>query len=93
MNVANPFKDWVITHYDEYINSIKTADAFYRNINTFYDNADHYTIHYHYTYIKGILYLVLMIGSVILDIYNVPETKNRIPISVMGFAYDATDWW
>jgi hypothetical protein len=28
-----------------------------------------------------------MLGSVILDIYDVPETKNRIPIAVTGFAY------
>jgi hypothetical protein len=35
------------------------------------------TIHYHYTYIKGELYLVLMLGEYILDIYDVPETKWR----------------
>ena len=83
MKVANPFKDRVMTHYDEYINSLKTADAFYRNINSFYDNVNHYTIHYHYTYINDVLYLALMLGSVIIDIYNVPETDNRIPIAVM----------
>ena len=94
LHVANKFKDWVITNYDEYINSIKTSDAFYRDINTFYQKETGlFTIHYHYTYIKKKLYRVLMLGSVILDIYDVPETKNRIPIAVTGFAYTGTDWW
>ena len=76
-------------HYDEYIESIKTTDAWYRDINTFRDNkTGTYTIHYHYTHIKDELRLVLMLGSQILDIYDVPETHNkRIPIAVTGFAY------
>lgn len=37
LKVPNPFKDWVIRHYDEYIESIKTTDAWYRDINTFWD--------------------------------------------------------
>jgi chemotaxis methyl-accepting protein methylase len=83
LHVANKFKDRVINNYDEYINSIKTSDAFYRDINTFYQKETGlFTIHYHYTYIKKKLYRVLMLGSVILDIYDVPETKNRIPIAV-----------
>lgn len=94
LKVANKFKDWVMTHYDEYIESIKVNDAFYRDINTFYEKeTGMFTIHYHYTYIKKKLYLVLMIGSVILDIYDVPETNNRIPVAVTGFAYTGGDWW
>lgn len=35
-----------------------------------------------------------MLGSRILDIYDVPETNNkRIPIAVSGFAYEGADWW
>ena len=72
---------------------MKTNDAFKRNINTFYNKeTGMVTIHYHYTYIKGQLYLVLMLGEYILDIYDVPETKyknkNRIPVAVTGFAYE-----
>lgn len=62
LHVANKFKDWVINNYDEYINSIKTSDAFYRDINTFYQKETGlFTIHYHYTYIKKKLYRVLML--------------------------------
>lgn len=92
--VKSEWKDWIMTHYDEYIESIKDRDSFLRNISTFYDkNTGHYTIHYHYTYIDDVLYLVLMLGEVILDIYNVPETDNIIPISVTWFAYTSSDWW
>jgi hypothetical protein len=83
-----------MTHYDEYIDSIKTNDGFYRDINTFYQKeTGMFTIHYHYTYIKKKLYKVLMLGSQILDIYDVPETNNVIPIAVTGFAYTGGDWW
>lgn len=35
-----------------------------------------------------------MLGGVIIDIYDVPETHNkRIPIAVTGFAYEGTDRW
>lgn len=62
LKVANKFKDWVMTHYDEYIESIKVNDAFYRDINTFYEKeTGMFTIHYHYTYIKKKLYRVLML--------------------------------
>lgn len=90
LKVHNPFKDWVMRHYDEYIESIRTTDAWYRDINTFWEKSTgHYTIHYHYTYIKDELYLVLMLGSQIIDIYDVPETHGkRIPVAVMGFAYE-----
>jgi hypothetical protein len=41
------------------------------------------TIHYHYTKIDGIYYLVLMLADVIIDIRDIPETKGkRIPIAV-----------
>ena len=94
LHVANKRKDWVMTHYDEYIDSIKTNDGFYRDINTFYQKeTGMYTIHYHYTYIKKKLYKVLMLWSQILDIYDVPETNNVIPIAVTGFAYTGGDWW
>lgn len=28
-----------------------------------------------------------------MDIYDVPETDNVIPVAVYGFAYEASDWW
>lgn len=98
LDVKNKFKDRVCCHYDEFIDSQKTTDSFHRNINTFYDKVSWMvTIHYHYTYIKGELYLVLMLGEYILDIYDVPETKwrwkNRMPIAVTGFAYEGSDRW
>jgi hypothetical protein len=41
------------------------------------------TIHYHYTKIEDLYYLVLMLGEVIIDIKDIPETKGkRIPIAV-----------
>jgi hypothetical protein len=33
-----------------------------------------------------------MLSDQILDIYDVPETNNIIPVAVYGFAYDAADW-
>lgn len=72
-------------NYDIYIESLKNTSAWYRDINTFYggDETGTYTIHYHYTYIDDELRLVLMLGSHIIDIYDVPETGNkRIPIAV-----------
>jgi hypothetical protein len=52
------------------------------------------TIHYHYTKIDDLYYLVLMIGEVIMDIRDIPETKGkRIPIAVTGFAYNSADRW
>lgn len=96
LKVANPWKDRVMRNYDEYIQSIKNTDSWYRDINTFYmQETWHFKIHYHYTHINGELRLVLMLGGVIIDIYDVPETHNkRIPIAVTGFAYEGTDrWW
>ena len=94
------FKEMIIHHYDVYLNGLETEDAFLRNICTCYNSTTgHYTIHYHYTYIydeetkENKLYLVLMLCDQILDIYDVPETDNKIPIAVYGFAYDAQDWW
>lgn len=94
------FKEMIIHHYDIYLNWLETEDAFLRNICTCYNSTTgHYTIHYHYTYIydeetkENKLYLVLMLCDQILDIYDVPETDNKIPIAVYGFAYDAQDWW
>jgi hypothetical protein len=90
----------IIHNYDVYINGLETEDAFLRSISTCYNaTTGHYTIHYHYTYIydeetkENKLYLVLMLCDQILDIYDVPETDNKIPIAVYGFAYDAQDWW
>lgn len=86
----------VIHNYDEYINWLKTVSAFYRNISTFYDKWTwQITIHYHYTKIKKKYYLVQMIGWVIIDIKDIPETQwKRIPIAVTWFAYDSSDrWW
>lgn len=87
-------------NYDTYLNGLETEDAFLRNICTCYNaTTGHYTIHYHYTYIydedtkENKLYLVLMLCDQIMDIYDVPETDNIIPIAVYGFAYDAQDWW
>lgn len=98
---ANPdFKEMILHNYDVYLNGLETEDAFLRNICTCYNSTTgHYTIHYHYTYIydedtgENKLYLVLMLCDQILDIYDVPETDNIIPIAVYGFAYDAQDWW
>lgn len=93
------FKDMILNHYDVYVNGMETEDAFLRNISTCYNTYTwHYTIHYHYTYIydeeskENKLYLVLMLADHILDIYDVPETNNIIPVAVYGFAYDAQDW-
>lgn len=94
------FKEMIINNYDVYINGLETEDAFLRSISTCYNaTTGHYTIHYHYTYIydeetgENKLYLVLMLCDQILDIYDVPETHNIIPIAVYGFAYDSQDWW
>ena len=94
------FKEMIMHNYDVYLNGLETEDAFLRNICTCYNSTTwHYTIHYHYTYIydeekgENKLYLVLMLCDQILDIYDVPETDNIIPIAVYGFAYDAQDWW
>lgn len=94
------FKEMIMHNYDVYLNWLETEDAFLRNICTCYNSTTgHYTIHYHYTYIydeekgENKLYLVLMLCDQILDIYDVPETDNIIPIAVYGFAYDAQDWW
>ena len=94
------FKEMILNHYDVYIDGLKNEDAFLRSISTCYNNSTgHYTIHYHYTYIydeeknENKLYLVLMLCDQIMDIYDVPETDNIIPIAVYGFAYDAQDWW
>ena len=94
------FKEMILHNYDVYLNGLETEDAFLRNICTCYNSTTwHYTIHYHYTYIydeekgENKLYLVLMLCDQILDIYDVPETDNIIPIAVYGFAYDAQDWW
>ena len=94
------FKELILHHYDVYINGLETDDAFLRSISTCYNpNTWHYTIHYHYTYIydeetgENKLYLVLMLSDMIMDIYDVPETDNIIPVAVYGFAYDAQDWW
>lgn len=94
------FKEMILHNYDVYLNGLETEDAFLRNICTCYNSTTgHYTIHYHYTYIydedtgDNKLYLVLMLCDQILDIYDVPETDNIIPIAVYGFAYDAQDWW
>ena len=94
------FKEMILNHYDVYVDGLKNEDAFLRSISTCYNNSTwHYTIHYHYTYIydeeknENKLYLVLMLCDQILDIYDVPETDNIIPIAVYWFAYDAQDWW
>ena len=94
------FKEQIMWNYDTYIDGLTTQDAFLRNICTCYNSSTgHYTIHYHYTYIydedtkENKLYLVLMLCDQIMDIYDVPETDNIIPIAVYGFAYDAQDWW
>ena len=94
------FKEQIMWNYDTYVDGLRTEDAFLRNICTCYNKSTgHYTIHYHYTYIydedtkENKLYLVLMLCDQILDIYDVPETDNVIPIAVYGFAYDAQDWW
>ena len=94
------FKEQIMWNYDTYVDWLRTEDAFLRNICTCYNKSTgHYTIHYHYTYIydeeswENKLYLVLMLCDQILDIYDVPETDNIIPIAVYGFAYDAQDWW
>ena len=94
------FVEMIVNNYDVYINWLETEDAFLRSICTCYNSTTgHYTIHYHYTYIydeetgEDKLYLVLMLCDQILDIYDVPETDNVIPVAVYGFAYDAQDWW
>jgi len=94
------FKEMILNNYDVYINWLQTEDAFLRSIDTCYNSTTgHYTIHYHYTYIydedtgENKLHLVLMLCDQIMDIYDVPETDNIIPVAVYGFAYDAQDWW
>jgi len=98
--VNQDYKEMILWHYDVYINGLKTEDAFIRSIDTCYNpTTGHYTIHYHYTYIydeesgENNLYLVLMLWDQILDIYDVPETDNVIPIAVYWFAYDSEDRW
>ena len=93
-------KEQIMYSYDEWVASKKTESAFLRNICACYSPKTwHYTIHYHYTYIRdedeqrNILYLALMIWDVILDIYNVPWTNNIIPVAVTWFAYTSGDWW
>ena len=85
----------VIHNYDEYVWWLKTESAFMRNIGTFYNpETQMVTIHYHYTKIDGLYYLVLMIWWVIIDIKDIPETWwKKIPIAVTGFAYNSADWW
>lgn len=100
VSVNAEFKEMIMNHYDVYVRGLVTDDAFLRSISTCYNaSTGHYTIHYHYTYIydedtgENKLYLALMLCDQILDIYDVPETDNIIPIAVYGFAYDAEDWW
>lgn len=94
------YKEQILHDYDTYINGLETEDAFLRSVCTCYNSTTgHYTIHYHYTYVydkeknENVLYLVLMLWDHILDIYDVPETDNLIPVAVYGFAYEASDWW
>lgn len=85
----------IINNYDEYIAWLENQSAFMRNIWSFYNQETWMvTLHYHYTKIDGLYYLVLMIGAVIIDIRDIPETKWKlIPIAVTGFAYNSADWW
>lgn len=86
----------IIHNYDEYISGLKNESAFMRHIGSFYNPDDgNVTIHYHYTKIKGLYYQVLMLGSVIIDIKDIPETKGKkIPIAVTWFSYNSADrWW
>ena len=85
----------IINSYDEYIAWLKNESAFYRNIWDFYNPESWMvTIHYHYTKIDDLYYLVLMLWEVIIDIKDIPETKGkRIPIAVTWFAYNSADWW
>ena len=91
--------EWVeriIHNYDEYVAWLETESAFMRHIWDFYNqDTGMVTIHYHYTKIDGLYYLVYMIWWVIIDIRDIPETKGkRIPIAVTGFAYNSADrWW
>ena len=88
--------DRIILNYDEYVAWLKNESAFMRNISDFYNNeTGMVTIHYHYTKIDWLYYLVLLLWGVIIDIKDIPETKwKRIPIAVTWFAYNAADrWW
>ena len=85
----------IIHNYNEYVQWLKTESAFMRHIWDFYNEETWMvTIHYHYTKIDGLYYLVLMIWWVIIDIRDIPETRwKRIPIAVTWFAYNSADWW
>lgn len=85
----------IIHNYDEYVSWLETESAFMRHIWDFYNtDTGMVTIHYHYTKIDGLYYLVYMIWWVIIDIRDIPETKwKRIPIAVTWFAYNSADWW
>ena len=85
----------IIHNYNEYIQWLKTESAFMRHIWDFYNEETWMvTIHYHYTKIDGLYYLVLMIWWVIIDIRDIPETRGkRIPIAVTWFAYNSADRW
>lgn len=95
LGVSQEWIDRIVHNYDEYIAWIKNQSAFYRNIWNFYDPETWMvTIHYHYTKIDDLYYLVLMLWWIIIDIKDIPETKwKRIPIAVTWFAYNSADWW
>jgi len=81
-------------NFDSFVKAWRVDSSAFRNI-TFYDDKTwDVTLHYHYTKIDWLYYLVLMIWWVIIDIKDIPETEwKRIPIAVTWFAYDASDWW
>ena len=95
LGVSQEWIDRIVHNYDEYIAWLKNQSAFYRNIWNFYDPETWMvTIHYHYTKMDDTYYLVLMLGWIIIDIKDIPETKwKRIPIAVTWFAYNSADWW